>query len=382
METTATRGKAALQWADTRPWHWPEKLALLALVVVLAAIGVPIDDWVGQDGTWLNGFASFCTAVPILLWRERPGWTVLLTCSLISLFAALGVEPIFLGTPMFTAVAFIAGERFGGRNAWIVLVAGVIWGQSVYWTTGTENPAFAIFTVPGYVAGVILRLRRQTAEQLAIRTAELEAERELFAELSVRNERSRIAAELHDVIGHALSVVVVQSAAGQRLIGRDDEAVDAALTAIADSTRQGREDLRRLLDLLEGEDVTAPDLGLVDELVARAAASGLAVTCLFEGDRDGIAAPVASVAFRVVQESLTNALRYAPGSPVRVVLRGEGRRLSVTVENDAPTGTMTGLQGGGTGLAGLRDLVREVGGSLTYGLRPGGGWSVEAQLGR
>lgn len=202
----------------------------------------------------------------------------------------------------------------------------------------------------------------------------------------MRNERTRIASELHDIVGHALSVMVVQAAAGQRLAARDPDAARATLDVIAESARQGRADLQRLVDLLGGGPVPAGaggELGLVDEVVARAARSGLAVTCRFEGDRDGVGADRAHVAFRVVQESLTNALRHAPGSVVRVLVRGEpdGRRLTVRVENDAaPTGARSDLAGSGQGLQGLRERVLAAGGSFAAGPSGGGCWSVEARL--
>jgi signal transduction histidine kinase len=226
-----------------------------------------------------------------------------------------------------------------------------------------------------------VRRRRETADALAERARELEAERELFARVSVANERARIAAELHDIVGHALSVMVVQSAAGQRLVARQPGAARASLEAVAESARQGRADLQRLLDLLAGTEVASPDLDLVDEIVRRAAGSGLRATCRFEGDRDGVDARAAHVAFRVVQEGLTNALRYAPGAAVRVLVRGEpGRALTVQVENDAADGTPPGVRGSGRGLAGLRERVVEYGGRLDAGPRPDGGWRLEAEL--
>jgi signal transduction histidine kinase len=227
-----------------------------------------------------------------------------------------------------------------------------------------------------------LRLRRETAEQLAQRGRDLEAERALFAEVSVRNERARIASELHDIVGHALSVMVVQAAAGQRLIERQPAAARLSLEAIAESARQGRADLQRLVDLLAGTDVHASDLALVDEVVARASRSGLRVSCRFEGDREGVDASAGHVAFRIVQESLTNALRYAPGADVRILIRGEpdGRSLTVRVENDEGTAVRRDGLGAQRGLAGLRERVAELGGRFEAGPTPDGGWRVEAQL--
>ena len=148
-----------------------------------------------------------------------------------------------------------------------------------------------MFTVPPYIAGTVLRLRQETADQLALRAQELEDERELFAEIALRHERARIASELHDIVGHAISVMVIQAAAGQRLVDADPARAQEAFVAISESARQGTKDLERLVELLggsEGEPGSGPDLSLVDEVVTRAGRSGLNVTCRFEGDRDGV----------------------------------------------------------------------------------------------
>ena len=222
-------------------------------------------------------------------------------------------------------------------------------------------------------------------DQLARRGRELEEERELFAQIALRHERARIASELHDIIGHAISVMVIQAAAGQRLVGRDQARAEEAFAAIAESARQGREDLHRLVELLggtalDGTGPSGPDLTLIDEVVTRAARSGLDVSCRFEGGHDTVAAGTAHIAFRVVQESLTNALRYAPGAAVRVLVNGSGTGLTVRVENDRSVQERLNLAGTGRGLTGLRERVQELGGQLLAGPTPHGGWRVEATL--
>ena len=218
-----------------------------------------------------------------------------------------------------------------------------------------------------------------------MRAEELEEERELFAEIALRHERARIASELHDIVGHAISVMVIQAAAGQRLVDADPARAKEAFAAIAESARQGTEDLEQLIELLGGsadEVVGGPDLSLVDEVVTRAARSGLNVSCRFEGDRDRVAAPVAHLAFRVVQESLTNALRYAPGSDVRIVISVDEteRSLAVRVENDKTMHDDTTLAGTGRGLVGLRERIQTLGGQFDAGRTHRGGWAVEARL--
>jgi len=155
-----------------------------------------------------------------------------------------------------------------------------------------------------------------------------------------------------------------------------------AFAAISESARQGTKDLERLLDLLDDRQVGRPDLAMVEEVVARAGRSGLNITCRFEGHRDGVCEPVAHLAFRVVQESLTNALRYAPGADVRIVISLDetGRRLAVRVENDRAAQTDAPVAGTGRGLVGLRERIQALGGQFHAGATSAGGWAVEAHL--
>ena len=257
---------------------------------------------------------------------------------------------------------------------------------ALLWAADTLAAVPVVATVaPGFVVGRLLRDRRQVQGRLEARARELEAEREAHAQLSVRCERARIAAELHDIVAHAISVMVVQAAAGQRLV-----AVDPALTAetfavIASAAREAEEDLERLVGLLAGTASvgTTPDLRLVEDLVARAAGTGLDVSLELTGDRENLPESVVQTAYRVVQESVTNALRHAAGSAVRIVVRGERNDLVVEVSNDPATrpGSFDGA-GTGNGLRGLRERLGERGGALVAGPSADGGWAVHARLPR
>jgi signal transduction histidine kinase len=349
--------------------------ALLVTLVPIAAKGPPPEAGAAVGDLFLVG-----AGLSLLLWRRSALWTVLVGGGCLLVAGATAADDPDLAILVCTALAAVAGNGFSGRHAWTSAAGVAAWLAGMYLVTGERDIGLVMLTVPGFLAGTAFRLRRETSEELAVRGQELEEEREVFALLAVRNERARIAAELHDIIGHSLSVMVVQAAAGQRLVQRDSEAVGEVLDAIAESARQGREDLHRLVDLLGGEEVAGPDLSLVDEVVARAARSGLSVTCRFEGDRDGVPAALAELAFRVVREALTNALRYAPGSAVHVLLRGEGRSLEVRVDNEASTTPAPGIIGTGQGLRGLRDRVEELGGRFSAGATTEGGWAVEALL--
>ncbi len=368
-------------------WRYQElPIALAALAVTI--IPLVVDGGAHGAGEWAGAACTVAGALGLTLWR-RYALAVLLTGPVLILVSAFtGPEPSNFVLPVLLAYAALAAEQFSGRAAWLSAAGCTVYVLSLYAVTGDNSPGFLVLVAPGFVAGTALRLRRETAEELAERGRELEAERELFAELSVRNERARIAGELHDIVGHVLTVMVVQAAAGQRLAASSPEAAAQSLKVIAESARQGRADLLRLIDLLAGAEVASPDLSLVDEVVNQAARSGLRVTCRLEGTREGLGSQAAHAAFRVVQESLTNALRHAPGAEVRVLIRSEagGRAVTVRVENDPapqPAGTtedQPGLVGTGRGLLGLRERVFALGGSFSAGPVPRGGWLVEAHL--
>jgi signal transduction histidine kinase len=361
-----------------------EQAAIAILVIALIAVpsvshGLP---------TSARGYVFTGTLVAggltLIWWRDLPRLAAVLGSGLWLGTAALGADGWFPDTALIFLSLFAATAAIGwsGRAAWVAgaAVLAYLGALDLILGASTSDVALLMFSVPGFAAGTVYRLYAESARTLERRNSELQEERELFAELAVRHERARIASELHDIVGHAISVMVIQAAAGQRLVDGDPARAKLAFAAIAESARQGREDLGRLIELLSGTEVAGPDLSMIEEVVTRAAGSGLDVSCRFDGDRAGVPAPAAHVAFRVVQESLTNALRYAPGAAVRVVVRESGRELTVTVENDEPTRARPGLSGTGHGLAGLRERVQEAGGRLRSGPTTSGGWKVEATV--
>ncbi|MGD9571087.1 MAG: sensor histidine kinase [Thermoleophilia bacterium] len=279
------------------------------------------------------------------------------------------------------AIGFVAGRFDRGRTSVAGVVLLVVCSIGGALIAGGAEAIFLFIPPAAWGAGRALRERSELALQLAARARELEAEREAYAALSVRYERARIASELHDIVAHAISVMVVQATAGQRLVGRDPEATAETFEAIAGAARQAEREMGLLVDLLADEAAPAPDLGLVEELVGRAAGSGLDVTLTLAGDREGLPPAVTAVAYRVVQEGLTNALRYAAGAPVTVRVDGGRGTLAVEVVNGPPArdAALSGI-GSGTGLRGLRERAEALGGNLEAGPRPDGGWRLAARL--
>ena len=360
-----------------------EMAGIAVLVLLLNALPVALHGWPATLAGNVAMVALLASGLSLMWWRTHPRLVAVVGGAL---WFVVAVDSKNVWFPA-SALAIMAGLAaavalaWSGRAAWL---AGFGLGIYLYlfWLVlpPTSPVAIVMFSVPGFLAGTVLRQRGETVDQLARRGRELEEERELFAQIALRHERARIASELHDIIGHAISVMVIQAAAGQRLVGRDQARAEQAFAAIAESARQGREDLHRLVELLGGTETSGPDLTLIDEVVTRAARSGLDVSCRFEGGHDAVAAGTAHIAFRVVQESLTNALRYAPGAAVRVLVNGSGTGLTVRVENDRSVQERLNLAGTGRGLTGLRERVQELGGQLLAGPTPHGGWRVEATL--
>jgi signal transduction histidine kinase len=204
------------------------------------------------------------------------------------------------------------------------------------------------------------------------------------ARQAVLEERGRIARELHDVVAHHMSVIVLQSEAAPYKIHDLPDAALGTFGLIRDAAREALAETRRVVGLLREEDETAerlpqPGLDRLDELVERARHAGLDVDAGIDGMPRRLSAGVDLSAFRIVQEALSNACRYAPGSRVRVRVRYGARALTVSVSDDGSAGEVTSEPGGGHGLVGVRERVTMLGGTLTAG-PSGDGFSVAAEL--
>jgi signal transduction histidine kinase len=209
----------------------------------------------------------------------------------------------------------------------------------------------------------------------AERIAALEAEADQLA------ERNRLARELHDSIGHALTVTTLQAAAARAVIDSDPAFVRRALTAVEETGRAAMADLDHVLGLLRDGDRAGPgrprSLADLDRLVADARATGTEIMATVSGDLAGLHPVLSREGFRIVQESLTNAARHAAGAPVTLRVAAAGELLTIEVTNPVHGGA--DRPAGGRGLAGMRERVRRLGGRMAAG-REDGGWRVTVRL--
>lgn len=239
-----------------------------------------------------------------------------------------------------------------------------------------------------WIFGDNIRVRREYTAELEARASGLEREREERARLAVAEERARIARELHDVVAHSVSVIVVQAAAAQRVLDADPALAREALGSIETSGRSALGEMRRMLGVLRADDrredalSPQPGIGQVERLVAQMREAGLATELSVEGWPRSLERGVDLTAYRIVQEALTNTLKHAGASATaRVTLRYLPEELQIDV-HDNGRGAAAGLKGSGAGqgLIGMRERATLYGGTLEVGPVISGGWRVVARL--
>ena len=255
-----------------------------------------------------------------------------------------------------------------------------------------ETVLYAMFFVGGVIygaaalLGAYVQTRRAYREELVARAERLEREREERAERAVADERARLARELHDVVAHHLSGIVVQAGAAERLVERDPAKVQAMLADIRDSGKATLTSMRRLVGILRaGDDTdgTAPQPGLerLDVVADQARAAGIKVELTVEGEPVALPSEVDLAAYRVLQEALTNVRKHAPGATANAVVRYRPRVVEVEVVDDGGHGgAIEDEPSDGVGLVGMRERVLLLDGTFGAGPNTRGGWTVRAQI--
>ena len=242
------------------------------------------------------------------------------------------------------------------------------------------------FAAAAWGAGRTIQHRTRLAAELHEAAVRAEEDREAQAARAVADERRRIAREMHDVVAHSVSVMVVQAGGARRILDRDPQRAVEAAQLIERTGRSALLEMRRLLGVLGSSEEPAamapqPTLDGIEGLVERAAAAGLPATLDVEGERRPLPAGAEAAVYRVVQEALTNALKHAGSAPTQVLLRWEAAALEVVVaDRGASGGADAALPSGGHGLVGMRERVRVYGGELTALPRPDGGFVVRARI--
>jgi signal transduction histidine kinase len=327
-----------------------------------------------------------CTAIAVVT-----GWTWLWP---------VGAQGPFEGFLLLVGAAYCLGTIHDRRKltigagvlvVWFLLgvVVGLVGGR-----TGDVLP-LTVWLVVGFGVGYLVSRRTEQARVAVEAHRILATEQERATARAVEDERARIARELHDVVAHGLSVIVVQAVAERRSLngagGSDAEvdagSIDAALGSIEKAGRDALVDLRRLLGLLRRTDeppALAPQPGLaqLDELLATARDAGLRVEVDVSGDRSPLPPGLDLTAYRIVQEALTNVLKHANARCVRVAVAFQRSHLDLEVSDDGSANGASPISadGAGHGLIGMRERAKVFGGTISAGTSPGGGWTVHARL--
>jgi signal transduction histidine kinase len=380
-------------------WPYVTRYAFDA-VIVLGAVGAIVemisisehvaDPEVPDASLWLTIPVALLMTLPLLArrrWRFGAPAFVFVVAGVTSFFEGLLIPysgVLFLGV---LASAFLFGmlrDRFEA-------IAGLVIAMATVAVVGWNDPnkavdeyiAVPVFMGVVWLAGFALSRKLQEVDAVRQRALRLEREREEGAREAVAEERARLARELHDVVGHSVSVMTVQASAVRRLLLPEQEKEREALEVVETTGRQALAEMRRLVDVLRRpEEAPAlapqPSLAHLDKLVAQVRESGLPVELRVEGEVVRLTAGVDLTAYRLVQEGLTNALKHARADQAEVFVRyGEGEiELEVT---DNGTGGGDG-SGGGHGLVGMRERIAVYGGELDAARRPEGGFRLRARL--
>jgi len=345
---------------------------LLALTCYLATIASPVS----TDRTFY-GLAALAS-VP-LVWRRRAPLLVMFVTGLASI--ALARLELVSEVPYGQLVAtytvaslsppLVRALGIAGSVAGIVTA---LFGKTHLLPVGSTFLAFAT----AYALGAVARSRRDLIVTLEARARKLAAD---YAD-AASHERERIARDMHDILAHSVSLIVVQAEAGPVVVRSDPARAEAVFEAIADAGRDALAQLRRTLGVLRGSGSRAPQPGLdaLRPLVEQARGAGLVTALEEQGDRRPIPPEVAIAAYRVVQESLTNVVKHAHAGRVDVWLRWADDALRLEVRDDGRGGTGR-VPAGGHGLIGMRERVAACGGTLATGpAGDGPGFRVTATL--
>jgi signal transduction histidine kinase len=371
--------------------YWFDALVLVALALGLFGAIVSQEESDAPTGPlWFDLLAVTAIVVPLFFRRRFPfgaplavGVAVALTTFVDERLVPKDFIPFFAGC----AAVFLMGllrER-SQAIAGIVLAVGVE--ALVAYRDPLKNLSAFIATciVFGLIWTVAFTLGRkfQEADEARDRAVRAEREREERARSAVTEERARIARELHDVVGHSVSVMTVQASAVRRLLRPEQEREREALLTVEQTGREALAEMRRMVGVLRRpEEAPAlapqPSLEHLGKLVDQVREAGLPVELRVEGDPLPLPAGVDLTAYRLVQEGLTNALKHARAKRAQVLVRYGDGHIEVTV-SDNGHGAESG-DGGGHGLVGMRERVAVYGGELEAGPRPDGGYRLRAKL--
>ena len=377
--------------------HWLA-IVVLAALVGLATIVLALEPHPREGGARLTLALVACG--PMLLLRRWPLPVLAAAVAAAAVVIASGVAPLPLAVLLGLATYLVSSRLTRRISIFATLVAAVtIGGALLYAALSNRSAPLAVLAVEGFMplgaawfVGDAVAARRRYQAGLAEQASREQAAEAERARQQVREERVRIARELHDVVAHTLAVITIQAGVGRRLMTKRPEKTASALELIEEIGRTAQDELRVVLGLLRDEEVEpisrtpAPRLADLKELVETVRASGTQVELRTRGADRSLSPAIELSIYRVVQEALTNVVRHAPGAQAMVDLTVSGDVVCVEVTDNGGPSRAAGekmplsLGGTGHGIVGMRERVGAFGGSLLAEHLADGGFRVSARI--
>jgi signal transduction histidine kinase len=367
-----------------RKWfqQWKSDLIDIGLVALLLP---PTFVWATRSHSLALAAAPvLAQTLPLFVRRYYP-LTVLgivLAASISTQFVVGVLPPFALALAIYTVAAHTERRVSLWAGALTLLALPLVLIQRVGFNTGESLMHLVVFVAAAWILGDNLRTKRAYYRELEERAERLEREREENVRRATAEEQERIARELHDVIAHSVSVMVVQAAAANDVFERQPERAREALRSIEESGRSALTELRRLLGIVRaterGRFEPQPGLATLEELIENVRATGLEVKLELDGELGELPSGVDLSAYRIVQEALTNTLKHAQATRARVRLDRRDHELAIEVTDDGAGPVEESANG--HGLIGMRERVALLGGVLEAGPGESGGFSVKARF--
>jgi signal transduction histidine kinase len=388
--------RQALRRCDTAP------LDVLVALTIFALLAVECASNSGSQHPWVDlaWFVPFCAALAWLRTRTLAATAVILAATVGMTFTGDNIVDFTTAFIAVMLVSFAAGFALELGRAVACLMAIIAVVVLVNVAGAGDNVGDYLFPpaifATWWTLGRFLRARDKLTRELRTRTERLERERDELARAASDEERARVARELHDVVAHSMSVMVVQAGAARRVLDRSPEQSIAALRTVELTGRETLEELRWLLGVLrpsgqQAELQPSPRLDDIDALVTRARSVGLKVDLRITGERPELPATTDLTIYRIVQEALTNSLKHAGDTHASVEVRCTPDNVVIDVRDtgaangrSSVTSRAAGRDGAGGdegfGLIGMRERVELLGGEFDAGPAHGGGFRVYARI--
>ena len=377
------------EWDRERPWVLDGLLALALVLVSIAVAGGAGDDFLApRQPAGLDWLILLGPAICVPFRRVFPSTAIVVGGFLQAIMWLNNLPDFYLSM----AVLIYSGAAHGGRRGRLVswgasltltafIISGLIAGEAPFYAL----PVVGLSSVAAAALGTSVASREAYTQAIEASARDMERSQEAEKEQALTEERNRIARELHDVVAHGLSVIVVQAAAAQRILDRDPDGARSALQQIELTGRTSLTEMRHVLSVVrtDPEDSWRPAPGLagLDELIAELAKTGLTVSLTETGDDrpENLPATVDMTAYRIVQESLTNVLKHGGhGAAAKVEISHRPGALELSILDNGRGSAAE--DSGGHGIQGMKERVEVFGGTFTAGPRLSGGFEVTVSL--